>query len=137
MEKNRIKLLEKALTGIYNNSLSQQEVESFARALYKTVFVDRNGFEDLLSVIYESEYDFGVSPSEVAYVVNEVLILLDDSAEVANMLYNYFMDYYEDFNVFLKLTDNAEFLTKEQYGKAIAKAQKIFSAELLKIHGIE
>ena len=138
MTKSKLTQIKEILLDFYGDRMNTSQLESFAEALYESVFVDENDLDDIAAIVNEYEADAEISSTEFYYVFVEIVELMEDCASTAKRLYKSFMYDFDSFETFLKLvTYNEEYISAEELHKAKQKALRTFDKELLALYDIE
>ena len=137
MNSNKIEAIKEILKSEYGDKISDVTLNSYARALYYSLFVGQYDLSDITAIIFEFESEENLEEGDWCGMFGELIRLLDDNEVTANRLYNSFMHDFDLLDTVVKLlTRNAQFLSEEQIKKAKEKAFGVFDAVTLECYGI-
>ena len=138
INEKKLEAIKKIVKDEYQDQLSDEAVDSLAGELYYSLFIGEYGLDDLVSIIFSNEeYENIEKTGDWCYMFGQLIDLLEDGEKTAKRLYNNFMEEFDLLDTFLKLSENVEYLSAEQWAKAKEKAFETFDNEVLKLYGFE
>lgn len=133
----KLKEIKEILKSEYKDKMTDTEINTFARELNYSVFVEQYDLEDIAAVVSEHEEKAGIEDSRWCCIFGSVIDLLEDGETTARRLYKSFMYEFDLWDTFLKLYNyNAEYLSAEELAEVKEKALGLFDKQLLKTYDI-
>ncbi len=139
-KQNKIQQIKSMLIDVYDGRLSDSELNEYSAGIYRTFFEECAELEYIMSTVFEYEYDYEISDddSQVSYVYDGIVNLLENNQNTARRLYNEFMFRYHNLDVVFKiLNENSEWLSDEEIKAVKRNAWSIFDKDMLKSIGCD